>query len=185
MGPGCREHAAAAVILLFPAAAGARSLESSTISLRTSETSAEVTISVAVETVASALATDDPDDATIVTYLDEHLTVTGSDGQTWTETWWNAEREQVEGIESFSVDVALDPPAGGSDVADGFTITYDAVIEAVTTHKAVVVLTEPTGDISSPGIIDATSPSLGIGAAQAMDAGATAAGFVDMIGLRI
>jgi hypothetical protein len=62
-------------------------------------------------------------------------------------------RESVEGIESFSADVALH--TGGAD-SSSFTLDYDAVIDADPTHEAVVVLTEAAGEFSTPGVLDAT-----------------------------
>ena len=138
------------------------------------EDSAHATVSVALESLDAALGTDyataaDVDEYAdeVVAYLDEHLTVTGADGTAWTETCRSV-RESVEGIESFSVDVALDP--GGADPSS-FTIGYDAIIEADPAHEAVVVLTDTAGDISTAGVLTAADSSLRIG-----DTAATARG---------
>jgi hypothetical protein len=167
------------LVLLFPSPASAHSLDSSTISVRLSQTAADATVSVALETVDEALGTDYASTADIdryadeiIAYLDEHLTVTGADGTTWTETYTNPVRESVEGIESFSVDVALD--TAGTDPSS-FTVTYDAIIEADPTHQAVVVLTDATGDISTAGVLTASDSALKIG-----DTAGT--GIADMIG---
>ncbi len=114
--------------------------------------------------------------AEVIAYLDEHLTVTGADGTVWAETWSDARTESVEGIQSFSVDVAFDP---GTSSTATFTLAYDAVIEAVTDHQAVVVLTDSAGDISTAGVIDAGHPSLSIAD------GSRAATAADMIGFGI
>jgi hypothetical protein len=169
MGRAVAAVATIIMVLLFGSVsmAGAHSLESSTIAVQVTGDSAEATVSLAIETLDEALETEylSQDDLggyvdEIVAYVDEHLTVNGPDGTEWTETYTNAERTTVEGIESFSVDVAFD--TGGQD-PDWFTITYDAIIESMAGHEAVVVLTDPDGEISSPGVIDAANPSLIIG----------------------
>lgn len=170
--PRSRALAAAAAltggfVFLFPSAASAHSLDSSTISVHVGEDSVDATVSVALETLDEALGTDystaaDVDQYAdeIIAYLDAHLTATGADGTTWTESYTNPERESVEGIESFSVDVALD---SGSADPSSFTITYDAIIEADPTHEAVVVLTDAAGEISTPGVLDASDNTIHLG----------------------
>lgn len=167
------------LLFLFPAAASAHSLDSSTISVRVHEDSVDATVSVALESLDEALGTDyatatDVDQYAdeVIAYLDEHLTVTGADGTTWAETYTNPVRESVEGIESFSVDVALDTE--GADPSS-FTITYDAITEADPTHETVVVLTDAAGDISTAGVVNAADDTVRVG-----DAADT--GLVDMIG---
>lgn len=155
---------------LLTDAASAHSLDSSTISVRVDDDGVDATISLAIDTLDEALGADhttiDADDYAdqIVAYLDEHLTVTGADGTIWAETYSDAVEETIEGIDSFSVDVAFD--VGSSDPAD-FTITYDAVIEAVDGHEAVVVLTDADGEISTPGVLDASDDTLEIGTGSA------------------
>jgi hypothetical protein len=180
-----------AFVFLFPSVASAHSLDGSTVAVRVQDDSVEATVSVALDTLAEALGTDaatsaatdaeitDAEitdakitDAEIVAYLDEHLTVTGADGATWAESYTNPVRESVEGIDSFSVDVALD--TAGADPST-FTITYDAIIEADPAHEAVVVLTDAAGEISTPGVITAAEDSLRIG-------NTTDTGIGDMIG---
>jgi hypothetical protein len=180
----CRALAALAALtcglaLLFPSSASAHSLDSSTIAMRLSQTSADATVSVALETLDEALGTDYATTADVdqyadevIAYLDEHLTVTGTDGTTWTETYTNPVRESVEGIASFSVDVALD--TAGTDPSS-FTIAYDAIVVADPAHTAVVVLTDATGEISTAGVLTATDGTLTIG-----DTAGT--GITDMIG---
>jgi hypothetical protein len=170
---------AAGSVLLLPAAASAHSLESSTVSVVVGEDSADATISVALETLDEVLGTDYAAGSDVssyadevIAYLDEHLTVTGADGSTWTGTWSNAVTESVEGIQSFSVDVSLD--TGGAE-ASGFTLDYDAIIESDPTHEAVVVLTDAAGEISTAGVLDASDSSLQIGATADV-------GIADMIG---
>ncbi|GAA4981239.1 HupE/UreJ family protein [Kineococcus glutinatus] len=173
----------AALVLGAPAAAQAHSLDSSTLSVQVGQDSATVTVSVALETLDEVLGTDhattttgvDGYAADVIAYLDEHLAVTGADGTTWAETWSDPVRESVEGIESFSVDVALD--TAGADPSS-FTITYDAITEADPSHEAVVVLTDAAGEISTAGVLDAADTSLQIGAADSR----AGTGLVDMIG---
>ncbi len=167
-------------MLLTPSAASAHSLDSSTLAVTVGEDSAAATVSVALETVDEALGTDyssvtDVDEYAdaVIAYLDEHLTVTGADGSTWAESYSNAVRESVEGIESFSVDVSLD--TAGDDPSN-FTISYDGIIEADPAHEAVVVLTDAAGEISTPGVLDASDSSLQIGDVADV-------GLADMVGL--
>ena len=156
----------AVIIVLLPGAANAHSLGSSTIAVRVTDDSVDATISLAIETLDEALGTDHLDEVDldvyshdVIAYLDDHLTVTSVDGTEWGETYTNPVRESVEGIESFSVVVTFD--TSGSDTSD-FVIDYDAIIEAVAGHEAVVVLTDSNDDISTPGIIDSTNPTLEI-----------------------
>ena len=170
-------------MLLAPTAASAHGLDSSTLSVQVGEDAAGATVSVALEALDEALGTSyatsgdvDASAAEVIAYLDEHLAVTGADGTTWTETYSGAVRESVEGIESFSVDVAFD--TGGADPS-AFTLTYDAVLEADPAHEAVVVLTDAAGDISTAGVLDASSTSLRIGDAGT---GSLGTGLADMVG---
>ncbi|MGY1636818.1 HupE/UreJ family protein [Geodermatophilus sp. SYSU D00742] len=190
--PGTRALAVAAVLtgglnagllLLAPGVAQAHSLDSSTLSVRVGEDSVDATVSVALETLDEALGTDDTSAtdvdsyaAAVTTYLDEHLTVTGADGTAWTETYTDVARESVEGIQSLSVDVAIDP--GGADPS-AFTLTYDAIIDADPSHEAVVVLTDAAGDISTAGVLTASDSSLQIGETTT---GAASTGLADMVG---
>ena len=173
----------AGLVLLSPAVADAHSLDSSTLSVRVGEDSVDATVSVALETLDEALGTDytsatdvDSYADAVIAYLDGHLTVTGADGATWTETCTDVTRESVEGIESLSVEVTLDP---GSADPSAFTLTYDGIIEADPSHEAVVVLTDAAGDISTAGVLTASDDSLQIGEASG-DAAST--GVADMIG---
>ena len=165
-------------LVVAPAtAARAHSLDSSTIAVRVGEDAIDATVSVALETLDGALGTDhasstDVDADDVIAYLDEHLTVTGADGSTWTETWSEPVRESVEGIESLSVEVSLDP--GDADPSS-FTLAYDAIIEADSAHEAVVVLTDAAGDISTAGVLDASSRTLAMG-------GTADTGLADMVG---
>ena len=166
-------------VVLLPSVADAHSLESSTLSVRVGEDSADATVSIALETLDGVLGTDYATTGDVssyadevTAYLDEHLTVTGADGSTWTETYSNAVSESVEGIQSFSIDVSFD--TGGAEPSS-FTIDYDAIIEADSTHEAVFVLTDSVGDVSTAGVVDASDSSLQIG--DTADVGIT-----DMIG---
>lgn len=170
----------AAVVLAAPGVANAHSLDSSTLSVRVSEDSVDATVSVALEAVDAALgtshATSNADVSTyaddVISYLSEHLTVTGADGAVWAERWSAPVRESVEGIQSFSVEVALDPD--GADPS-AFTVAYDAVIDADAGHEAVVVLTDAAGHISTAGVITALDNTLQVGQS-------TSTGVSDMVG---
>jgi hypothetical protein len=82
------------------------------------------------------------------------------------------------GIESFSVDVTLD--TGDSDTST-FEIAYDAIIEAIPDHQAVVVLTDPSGNVSTPGVITSSDDTVTVALANAADA-SPSTGILDMIG---
>ncbi|WP_432488606.1 HupE/UreJ family protein [Kineococcus sp. SYSU DK018] len=177
---------AAGAVLLSPASASAHSLDSSTVAVRVGEESAGATVSVALETLDEALGTDsataDADEHAdeVIAYLEEHLSVTGADGTTWAEAWSDPVRETVEGIDSLSVDVALD--TAGADPSS-FTIAYDAIIEADAGHEAVVVLTDAAGAISTAGVLTASDTTLRIGTATDTATGVgTGTALTDMVG---
>jgi hypothetical protein len=159
-----------AVVALLATATGAEahSLTSSTISLHVADTSADATVTVALETLEDAVGSTDT--TVLADYLADHLAVTGADGSTWAETWTSPTVETVDGIESLSVDVAF-----ATDDTSGFVLDYDGVIESVDAHEAVVVLTDAAGDVSTAGVITADQPTLAIG-------DASSAGAWDMIG---
>lgn len=168
-----------ALVLLPPAVASAHSLDSSTLSVRVGEDAVDTTVTIALSALDETLGTgwtaatdvDSYADA-VIAYVDEHLTVTGVDGTAWTETHTTVTEESVEGIDSVSVEVTLDP--AGADPSS-FTLAYDGVIEADPAHEAVVVLTDAAGDISTAGVLTATDDSLQIGEAAST-------GIADMIG---
>jgi predicted kinase len=164
------------------------SLDSSTISAHVTGDGVDATITVAIDTLDTALGTDlaatggvgaDADE--VVAYLADHLTVTGQDGSVWTETFSELTRESVEGIDSLSVDVTFDP---GGSTATAFEIEYDAIIESVPGHEAVVVLTDATGNVSTPGVIGSSADTVTIGlSGQDVESSTTlATGFADMVG---
>lgn len=156
---------AALAVALAPATAAAHSLTSSTIAVEVQEDSVDATISLPLETLDEALGTDYASDAEltadeteeVIAYIDEHLTITDADGTAWDATYDNVERETVEGIESFSVDVDF---ATGDSSTSRFTIAYDGIIETEPGHEAVVVLTDSTGEISTAGVVDADHETL-------------------------
>ncbi|WP_435742074.1 HupE/UreJ family protein [Nocardioides sp. SYSU DS0663] len=174
----------ATVTALVPTAAQAHSLESSTISTHVSATGVDATISIALDTLDEALggeplASGDVEAwaERVTAYLDDHLTVTGADGAEWQETFGAVARESVEGIDSVSVDVAFDTGGSGTSV---FEIAYDAVIDAVPGHEAVVVLTDAAGDVSTAGVLTSSTDALAV--STGADAGAAAASALDMVG---
>ena len=162
--------------MLTAGAAQAHSLQSSTLAVRVGEEQVEATVSVAADTL-DGLVGEAATDADVTAYLADHLTVTGTDGTAWAETWSAVTRETVEGIDSYSVDVVLD--TGGADPSS-FTLAYDGVIEADASHEAVVVLTDAAGDISTPGVLTAADDTLTVGDTAAT--GAADSGLLDMVG---
>ncbi|MCZ2818133.1 HupE/UreJ family protein [Modestobacter sp. VKM Ac-2984] len=161
--------------LLTAGTAQAHSLTSSTLAVRVGEEQVGTTVSVATDTLDAVLG-GAATDAAVTSYLAEHLTVTGTDGSTWTETWSPVVRETVEGIDSYRVDVVLDP--GGTDPS-AFTLAYDGVLEADASHEAVVVLTDAAGDVSTAGVLTATDDTLTIGDTAT---GTLGTGLTDMVG---
>ncbi|MFC5728154.1 MULTISPECIES: HupE/UreJ family protein [Nocardioides] len=175
--------AAALSVALVPSAAHAHSLDSSTISLHVSDTEADATVTIAMATLDQALGTDYSSEVDVssysdevVAYLGDHLELTGADGTVWTETFTSLTRESVEGIDSVSVDVVFD--TGGASTS-GLEIEYDAVIEAIPDHDAVVVLTDAAGQISTPGVLTSSDPTLTV--AGDTGSGATPVGLLDMV----
>ncbi len=142
-----------------PSAVSAHSLGSSTIAVRIEESGVEATITVAIESLETALGVTGADDATIVQYLDARLTLTGPLGVEWAETYTDPTRTTIEGIDSFSVIVAFE---NGTEATDQFTVDYDAIIDAIPEHKAVVVLTNSSDEISTAGVITSADPTLAI-----------------------
>lgn len=143
--------------------ASAHSLESTTIAVTITDDSVDATISVALATVDQALGTGyvaadiaEVDDE-LIAYLGEHLTVTGGDGTVWNESFSDVERETVEGIDSISVDISFDT---GDSTITQFTLAYDAIIETISNHQAVVVLTDSNVDISTVGVLTGGDTSL-------------------------
>lgn len=163
---------AAALLALATPTASAHSLDSSTLSLHVSATSADATVTVATATLDEVLGVDASADE-VVDYLADHLAATGSDGRTWGETWGEPVVGTVDGLESVSATVVLDP--GGADPSS-FTLAYDGVIEADASHEAVVVLTDAAGEVSTPGVLTAADDTLRLGDVPDV-------GVLDMVGL--
>lgn len=157
------------------------------MSLHVENTGADASVTIATATLEQAIGTDvdvAQDAAEITAYLDGHLSVTGADGATWGEVWSGLEEKSVEGIPSVAVDVILDP--GAADPAtSAFTLTWNGVIDDVSGHQAVVVLTSPEGDVSTAGVLTAAEDSLTIapdGTITSSDS--TSTGPLDMTALR-
>ena len=110
--------------------------------------------------------------AQVIGYVDAHLEVDGTDGSAWAERYSNLARRTTEGIETITIELDVDP--GGADPAN-FSITYDAVIEAVPGHEAVLVLENAGGSVSTPGVFASDRNTVNIGADTADVA------FTDMI----
>lgn len=98
--------------------------------------------------------------AQVTSYIDSHLKIHGNDGKVWAESYANPVRLETEGIETISIDFVVDP---GSAQPAAFSITYDAVIEAVAGHEAVLVLENAGGVISTPGVFASNRHTVDIG----------------------
>ncbi len=155
----------AMLAVLIPSAASAHSLDSSTISTRVGDDGVDATLTIAFETLEEAMGTTYTSDQNVDEYADEitdyladHLSVTSADGTEWGESVANVTRETVEGIDSLSVDVTFD--TSGSDTSR-FEIAYDAVIEAVPDHEAVVIVAgrwQPRTGMRPSAVAAADSP---------------------------
>ena len=182
---GLAALAAFAAVVVPASAASAHSLESSTISTHVgSDGTVDATISVALETLDQALGTryaTGSDDVSgyadaVNAYLADHLALTDADGVELAETFSGSTVESVEGITSYSVDVAFDTATADNG---SLRLSYDAVIEAVPGHEAVVVLTDAAGDVSTAGVITAGSDPVQV---VGDTAGAASSGLADMVG---
>ncbi|MCU1369282.1 MAG: hypothetical protein JWO77_476 [Ilumatobacteraceae bacterium] len=171
--------ATAVFVGLAPGAASAHTLASSSVTIELTDHDASGTISLAVASLDKAFTAGHRSkdlsaaeyQAQVVDYLDEHLTVRGADGVPWAEDYRNFARQTVEGIETITVDVDFDVET--DDPAD-FAITYDAIIEAVSDHEAVLVLVDASNRASTPGVFTTSENTLTVGE------GATAVGLLDM-----
>jgi hypothetical protein len=154
--------------VLAPGAASAHTMASSTVMLAIGQDDLTGTITLAVASLDQALDVDQRSDVLsadayadqVLRYVDEHLEVDGADGRAWSETYSNFVRQTTEGIETITIDVAVDP--GETTPAD-FSIRYDAVIEAVAGHEAVLVLERASGTVSTPGVFTSDSRTIDIG----------------------
>lgn len=148
-----------AVVVGSSSAVGAHDLDSSSIVVTIEGDEVSATITVAIEALAGAL--DDADVAAhlddAIGYIGDHLSVEAADGEAWTETYETPAVETIEGIESLVVDVSF---GSGGWESSSFTVTYDAVIEAIPDHEAVVVLIDSRDEISTPGILTSSDTRL-------------------------
>jgi hypothetical protein len=85
----------ASVATFPPMGAQAHSLESGTIAVHVTEYGADATVTIALATLEEA--TDEMGAKDVADYVTDHLTVTGADGDTWTETLDDVTTENVDG----------------------------------------------------------------------------------------
>lgn len=172
--------AATAAVAAAPGSASAHSFASSTvrIELTVDDMSGSVTVAVASLDLAFDEA-NRPDvldadryAAQAIAYLESHLEIHGTDGTEWPEHVTNLERRTVERIETITA--TLDVDVVGDDPS-AFTIDYDAIIEAVPDHEAVLVFVDATNRASTPGVFSQADTTISIGH------GATATGLADMV----
>ncbi|HAP75872.1 MAG TPA: hypothetical protein DCR14_07280, partial [Acidimicrobiaceae bacterium] len=148
--------------------ASAHSLASSAVTIELSEHGMTGDIALAVGSLDQAFdeahrsdaLTADAYAAQVTAYLDEHLTITGAGGTEWPEQYTDFDRQTVEGIETIRVGLTVD--VAGDDPSE-FTIAYDAIIEAVPGHEAVLVLVDATNSASTPGVFTDDEPTITIG----------------------
>ena len=155
-------------LVLGPGAASAHTLANSSVRLVVGEHDLTGTVTLPVATLDQAFSADQRSDvvsadeygAQVIGYVDAHLEVDGTDGSRWVEHYSNLVRETTEGIETITIDLTVDP--GGDNPAD-FSITYDAVIDAVSGHEAVLVLESASGTVSTPGVFTSDNETVTIG----------------------
>jgi hypothetical protein len=94
----------------------------------------------------------------VIAYLDDHLSVRGSDGLRWVEHYSNLDRQTTEGIETIAVAVSFDVHGDPNH----FAIAYDAIIEADSEHEVVLVLVDATNQASTPSVFTASDNSISI-----------------------
>lgn len=170
---------AATMLGLTAGAASAHTLASSAVTVELTETAMTGNLTLAVASLDQALPaaerssvlSADAYEAQVEAYLAEHLSIRGTDGDAWPVHFTSYLRQSSEGIETVRVDFAVD--VGGADPAD-VTITYDAIIEAVPDHEAVLVVVNAQNQASTPGVFSASERSITIGD------GSAGVGVVDM-----
>jgi HupE / UreJ protein len=169
-----RRHVRAALaaltlsLALAPGAVSAHTLASSSVRLVVGDHDLTGTVTLAVATLDKAFTSDQRSDVLsaddyatqVISYVDAHLEIDNTEGNAWVEHYTNLDRQTTEGIETITIDLQVDP--GSADPAD-FSITYDAVIEAVTGHEAVLVLEDAAGTVSTPGVFTSDRHTVDIG----------------------
>ena len=159
---------AVASLCALAGTASAHSLASSSVTIEETDAGLIGTISLAVGSLDRAFDAEHRCDTLspgeyatqVVAYLDDHLEIRGTDGTLWPESYSNLERQTAEGIETISVDLAAD--IGATDRAD-FTVSYDAIIEAVPDHEAVLVVVNAANQASTPGVFTVDTSSIDVG----------------------
>ncbi len=160
--------AATAAVAAAPGSASAHTLASSSLRIELSADDMSGSLTVAVASLDLALdaanrsdvLSDDEYAAQAIGYLQTHLVVEGADGTEWPEQITNVERQTVEGIETFAVELDFDVVG---DDPSAFTITYDGIIEAVPEHEAVLVFVDATNRASTPGVFRQDDTTITIG----------------------
>ena len=107
---------------------------------------------------------------TLASYIADHMSVTGDDGDTWAVMIDSIEVAAIDGIDHLMVDVTMSPPSG---VVGGFTLSYDVILDYLLSHEIVVAAGPAGGERSVLGTlshatqqihVDGASPSSGMGA---------------------
>lgn len=176
--------AGSAVLAGWGGVASAHTLDSSAVKLVIGEDSLTGTVSVAVASLDKALAPDQRSAAlsperyasVVEAYIDDHLSFQGADGMPWDESYSNLVRQSTEGVETVTMTVSAD--AGGNNPAD-VAVSYDAIIEAVPDHEAVLVVETAGGEISTPGLFSTDKPVIVLGE------GSTQVASLDMVRLGV
>ena len=168
----CQVRVALAVLtlslVLVPSAVSAHTLASSSVRLVVGDDNLTGTVVLAVATLDQVFGPNQRSDVLstdtyatqVINYVATHFEIDGTDGRAWAEYFSIPIRQTTEGIETISIDFEVDP---GSAEPAAFSITYDAVIEAVTGHEAVLVLEYVGGTVSTPGVFTSDRRTVDIG----------------------
>ena len=119
-------------------------------------------------TLTPASATVPAELARLRAYVGEHTAATGADGTRWTVRVGGGRIESIDGVDHLVLDLDLSPPQG--QVQD-FTLTYDAIVEHLLSHKILVSQRSAgAGDYTTVGVLDWQEHSVAVpvaGAGQA------------------
>lgn len=194
----------ATIALAWPASAHV--VPSSSVRLDVDDTGIVATVDIPVDDLEVASGIDlgegtqadiDANADALEAYLTEHFTPTSDDGESWSVTEGDALTVSSAGdaattgiYEQVETSFTLTPP-DGEEVSDGFDLGYDAVVERVATHTAIVTVASDSTDEDFSGAytvgtvqrdtVTNTVEPLHVD----LDSGGEATGFVDMVKLGI
>ncbi|SER91396.1 HupE/UreJ family protein [Actinokineospora terrae] len=97
-------------------------------------------------------------------YVQHHISATSADRQTWTTSVSGGRVESIDGVDHLVLDAALAPTTGA---VGEFTLTYDAVIDQLVSHRAFVSARDGhTGDYTTLTMLSWQTTSVLVTAAK-------------------